>query len=241
MPRNQSSLKQVLSTAFPAGAQWYRRFKRGRLRRRSLAEIFAVIYQENLWGDAGSVSGRGSTLERTTVIRGALPALVEEFGWRSMIDAACGDFNWLQHVDLKGIAYTGCDIVPSLIERNRQQFTRADRAFFVLDITREVIPRCDAILCRDCFSHLSSDTIQLALANFIRSRSDYLLATTHPQVGKNVEIENGEWRSINLRRPPFNLPEPIRLIVEDPAAGKCLGIWRLSDLRADAHEQADAN
>jgi hypothetical protein len=46
-------------------------------------------------------------------------------------------------------------------------------------------------------------------------------------VRENADVETGGWRSLNLELPPFSLPRPERLIVEDAGAGKCLGLWRL--------------
>ena len=80
--------------------------------------VFSRIYEKNLWGDSESRSGRGSTLGRTAVIRDALPALLEGVGARSMLDAACGDFNWMARVDLRGVRYVGVDVVPELIATN---------------------------------------------------------------------------------------------------------------------------
>jgi SAM-dependent methyltransferase len=195
-----------------------------------MAEIFSGIYRGNEWADAESVSGRGSTLERTVAVRGALPALLESVGARSLLDAPCGDFNWMRHVDLAGVEYTGADVVPDLIARNRLRYEGNGRRFVVLDITSDRLPWADVILCRDCFIHLSFKHIHAAVANFKRSNSAYLLATTHTKVQENRDIETGGWRSVNLQLPPFNFPSPIRLITEDPEPGKCLGLWSLEKL-----------
>jgi len=192
--------------------------------------IFSRIYENNLWGDSESRSGRGSTLARTAVIRAALPALLEGIGARSMLDAACGDFNWMARVDLSGVRYVGIDIVPELVERNRRLYGREGRDFIFADITRDQLPEVDVILCRDCLIHHSLDDARSAVRNFRRSTSRYLLATTHPHVRRNIDIQTGSWRSLNLRLPPFNFPPPARLLTEDAESGKCLGLWDLNRL-----------
>src|SRR5690349_11851139 len=87
------------------------------LGRRHLTATFSRIYEQNLWGDKESVSGTGSSITATVVVRSELPALLERLGVQSLLDAPCGDFTWMKEV-VGGIGrYTGVDIVPRLIER----------------------------------------------------------------------------------------------------------------------------
>jgi SAM-dependent methyltransferase len=196
----------------------------------STGAVFSRIYEKNLWGDSESRSGRGSTLARTAVVRDALPALLEGVGARSMLDAACGDFNWMAQVDLCGVKYVGVDVVPQLIERNRRLYGSEDREFILADITRDPLPKTDVILCRDCLIHHSLDDARAAVLNFRRSDSGYLLATTHTNVLQNIDIPTGSWRPLNLQLPPFNFPTPARLLTEDEEMGKRLGLWELKSL-----------
>lgn len=228
--------KSFIQAAFPAGVWLYRGIGRARrglgIRTPGMEETFTEIYRNNSWADPESVSGRGSTLARTDVIRRELPALLESVGAQSLLDAACGDFHWMQRVNLRGIEYLGGDVVPELVARNLQLHGGGGRSFVVLDITRDAVPRADVILCRDCFIHLSFKHTRDALANFKRSGSTFLLATTHTTVRENTDIESGGWRSVNLQLPPYHFPEPLRLVVESPELGKSLGLWRLEDLPA---------
>jgi hypothetical protein len=192
--------------------------------------IFTEIYRKNAWGHPESVSGRGSILGRTAVIRAELPGLLAGVGARSLLDAPCGDFNWMRHVDLGAVEYVGADVVPELIERNRAAYEGEGRRFVTLDIVRDELPRADVVLCRDCLIHLSFRDARAAIANFKGSGSGFLLATTHPRVAENRDVESGSWRSLNLQLPPFGFREPLRLVVEDDGAGKCLGLWRLEEL-----------
>lgn len=226
--------KAFIKSVFPGGVRVYRRVMSaeesdGRMTP-GVEEIFSRIYLRNEWADPETVSGRGSTLARTEVIRGLLPDLLESVGARTLLDAPCGDFNWLRYVDLRGVEYTGADVVPGLVERNRLEYGGEGRSFVVLDITRDVPPRSDVILCRDCFIHLSFTHIRAAVANFERSGSDFLFATTHANVSENTDTTTGGWRPVNLLSPPFNFPPPERLLAEDAGSGKQLGMWRLEKL-----------
>ena len=226
--------KAYVKASWPGAARAFRRLRRIAqtldVRARGLDAVFSDIYRRNLWADPESVSGRGSTLARTEVIRAALPGLLESVGARSLLDAPCGDFNWMRHVELGGVEYTGADVVPELVGRNRQAYGGPGRTFVVADVRRDRLPRADVILCRDCFIHLSFRDIRAALANFKRSGARFLLATTHADVTKNEDAASGGWRLVNLRLPPFDFPEPRQLLVEDAELGKCLGLWSLDEL-----------
>jgi SAM-dependent methyltransferase len=240
--RALESTKAFIKAAFPWSVPLYHRLRGFRralyIRSAGMGVIFTDIYRDNLWGDSESVSGRGSTLARTETIRRALPALLASVGARSLLDAPCGDFNWMRHVELDGVEYTGADVVPELIARNRQTYGRPGRNFVVADVTRDPLPRADVVLCRDCFIHLSFRDINAALANFKRSGSGFLLATTHINIAENEDMRTGGWRSVNLQSPPFNFPQPRQLVVEDAEQGKCLGMWNLEELAVEGRSAA---
>ena len=192
--------------------------------------VFRRFYLENAWG-AASVSGPGSTAWPTAVIRERLPALLRELEVTTLLDAPCGDFNWLSTCELP--RYIGCDIVGDLVDDLRRRHGRDGRRFERLDLTRDPLPPADLILCRDCFGHLPFADIAAALANFRASGARYLLATTFPRWRDNRDIASpGDWRPLNLALPPFDLGPPARLIaeinVEDPRFDdKSLGLWEL--------------
>ncbi len=227
--------KSLLKSTFPRGAAAYGKVKDSLrdicLRGRDAEAIFSEIYEGNLWGDPESASGRGSTLRRTAAIRRALPALLNDVGARSVLDAPCGDFNWMRHIELGPVTYIGADVVPSLITRNQRLYGGDGREFVTADITRDPLPRADVILCRDCFIHFSFRDVRSAIANFKQSNSEYLFATTYTGVREHRDIATGPGgRYLNLQLPPFNFPEPLKIVVEDSELGKCLGVWRLGRL-----------
>lgn len=223
------NVKSFIKSSFPRAVQAYRQ-ARQRLEQPSLKTIFSEIYHNNTWNDSESASGRGSTLARTVVIWSELPLLLKRLNATSMLDAACGDFNWMQHVELDEIHYLGADIVPELIARNQRLYGRENREFITADISAGRLPRADLILCREGLIHLSFSRIDRVLSNFRNSGALYLLCTTHTAIQENIDCYDGGWRSLNLQLPPFNFPTPVELIVEDADAGKCLGVWQLSNL-----------
>jgi hypothetical protein len=201
-----------------------------------LEERFARIFTTNLWA-SDSRSGLGSELTATAVVREQLPRLLGALGAGSLLDLPCGDFSWLSTVPL-ALDYVGGDIVGEIVASNEQRYggpgTR--RRFMRLDLTADPLPQVDVVLCRDCLVHLSFGHISQAFDNLRRSGSTWLLTTTFLEHHENADIESGDWRMLNLTRPPFNLPVPEAVLVEECLEGggayadKALGLWRIADL-----------
>lgn len=210
-----------------------------------LAARFERIERTNLWGAATSVSGLGSEDLAAAAIREALPGLLQRLGVRSLLDAPCGDAGWIGSKQLD-VDYTGIDIVPSLIAASSARVAQGELRgrFLVADITRDALPRADVILCRDCLVHLSFENIARCVARFADSGARFLLATTFPQWDANRDCEDGDWRALNMTKPPFDWPPPRELINErcDEGGGgwrdKSLGLWRLDDLPEGVAEPA---
>lgn len=199
-------------------------------------ELFRRIYRTNHWSGDESVSGEGSGHDQTQVLKTALPELLARLDVDVLLDIPCGDFSWMQHVDLPVSQYVGADIVPELIEHNRRRYSDEHHRFVTLDLTSAPLPDADMLLCRDGLVHLSFADIQRALENLRKSSITYLLATTFPEEEENEDAATGDWRPLNLQRPPFNFPDPMELIVEHCTEGggrfqdKSLGLWRIDEL-----------
>src|SRR3979490_61520 len=168
-----------------------------------MEQVFHAAYLSNAWGDAESVSGPGSGLVRTAAFRDQIPPLLRALGTRSLIDAGCGDFNWMRALDLPVARYIGIDIVPDLVEHDRRRYGNPTRIFMRGNIACDDLPQADVILCRDCLVHFSLADARAALRNFKRSRSRYLLTTTFIALDENNDIATGGWRQLNLQRSPF--------------------------------------
>jgi len=200
--------------------------------------FFTDIYHGNRFGGKDSASGPGSDLIQTKVIIKELPILFGKFSISTILDIPCGDFHWMNSVDLDGIKYLGADIVNDLIQNNRKKYKRKNLAFQHLNIIHDSLSKVDLILCRDCLVHLSFKDIFIALTNICNSDSEYLLTTTFPFRKKNHNVLiTGDWRTLNLELPPFNFPPPLKLINEacpegnDAYNDKSLGLWRIEEIR----------
>lgn len=208
------SIKPILK----APKAFYKRWKWVRRLRGSAEERFTRIYEDKAWSSRESRSGTGSEYKYTAQLRSAMPGLFQTFGIRTILDAPCGDFNWMRHVVAEtGIAYVGGDIVKAMIEDNQQKYGTDGIRFQHLDITTGTLPQADMMMVRDCLFHLSYADNMAFLDNFLSSGIPYLFTTTHlpgPDVS-NRDILTGDFRFIDLFAAPFHFPAAPLLRVGD--------------------------
>ena len=172
---------------------------------------FSRIHEQNVWANAESVSGPGSTIARAADFIDDLVALLKHFNWAGPVADAVEQ-------------YIGLDVVSDLIVRNQHASAGLRRRFMRADLTADPLPQADVILCRDCLVHFSFQDIVRALHNFQHSGSRYVLTTTFIGRGANDDIATGAWRPLDLQAPPFALTLPLAVVDE-----KCMhtgGIYR---------------
>lgn len=205
----------------------------------SMKEVFSDIFRNNRWaGSAGSVrSGPGSSLQATMIIRKKLSAIIDDLKIRSFVDAPCGDGTWIFDVSKNLDVYMGFDIVPEIVKANQEKGFPPSHTFAVADVTRDLLPAADAILCRDCLVHLPLDMALKALRRFCESGCNYLMLTTFHETALNREVPVGGWRPLNLLLSPFDLPPAFAVLrervpdIDDPYNDKSLGVWKIEDIK----------
>jgi len=198
-------------------------------------EHFTKYSKLNLWGEPYSRSGHGSNLRESESVRHELPGLLLDLSVRKFLDIPCGDFYWMSEVRMPpGVFYAGGDIVWQMIRQINRRYATRRTSFWMLNILLDRLPEADLVLCRDCLVHFTLSEIAKALNNIKRSRSTYLLTTHNTECQENVELPARGWRAVNLTRPPFNFPPPLRVInehsSEDWQRDKNLALWRLQQI-----------
>lgn len=200
-------------------------------------EVFSKIYKSNHWKSSESISGAGSEIKQTETLISNLNRLLNDYSIKSVLDLPCGDFRWMQKVDLANVDYIGADIVEDLIKSNVQRYKESPKLTFkVLNLITDPLPKCDLIIVRDCLVHLSYADIAKALQNIKTSGSKYLLTTTFTDCQLNHDIVTGGWRPLNLCKSPMNLSAPVLIINENCTEGngefkdKSMGLWVISTL-----------
>jgi SAM-dependent methyltransferase len=197
-------------------------------------QVFEQIYSRGVWlnndDKRDSRSGAGSELDATVGIRASLPPVLADLGVRSMVDIGCGDFTWMQYVDL-GVRYIGVDVVRAVVDANRKLYGSVGREFRCLDAVAEPLPAADVALCREVLFHLSFADAKKILENVKRSGARYLIATTDAATSFNSDIRTGDFRVLNLCRRPFRFPVPVSWISDEAVqVGRGIGVWRTADI-----------
>jgi hypothetical protein len=186
--------------------------------------------------------GPGATVESTASLREWLAQILRDYRITSMLDAACGDFNWMRLVDLTGVAYTGWDVDDGRIKRcvlrvGAQEFTGlpTSLSFHAVNmLTVEQVPYVDLILCRHFLQHLPvNDLIEFVLTKFSLSESPYLLVTTFPGADNSFEWDpfgtEHAWRGYferpyDLTAAPFSMGPPLESFTENLGPGGILTV-----------------
>lgn len=154
----------------------------------------------------GTACGFGSTHENTQLVRAWLKDIATRYGIRVLNDAGAGDLHWIRSIERYFADVLYFDLVPRAPDVVK------------LDITREVMPPCDAILCRHVLNHLDFPRIEMALRLFVDS-ADYLIATQFDRYDGSKEFTR-----LDLRK---WLGDYLECSDDGGAAGCKLAIWSL--------------
>ena len=190
--------------------------------------VFDSIIRLKAWGSDESVSGHGSTVGGTAILRRRLADAFAHLQIRSFVDAPCGDMNWMRHVEYKFDKYVGIDLVPRVINKLRKQTFPTAYNFQIGNIVTDFLPAGDALFCRDCLVHLPFSAIHAALRLWKMAEFKFIFTTTFPSRTSNSDCIVGDWRPLNMEIPPFNLPQPLMILNEDyiaPYQDKSVGVW----------------
>ena len=170
---------------------------------------------ENIMRDSfTNYIGPGSNEDRIIPFKEEFPEIIKKYLIGSVNDAGCG-LGWIKAECMKlGVKYSGFDILPR-------------EGAKVLDITSEVMPKADLIICRDVLFHLTNDLIEDALGDFKKS-GIYLLATSHYGVSNETRPDSYEGHIIN------NFVDLEKILgtpldkIEEPIDNRYMGIWKLN-------------
>lgn len=186
----------------------------------SAQEIFTRIYTNREWGvnqQGQAWSGCGSAYETTSVYREFLSNFLRTNDIKSVVDIGCGDWEFSQYINWDGIDYKGFDVVSNVIEKNRLRFEKDTIHFYHGDISQQELPAADLLICKDVFQHLPIYDIFQIIKQCAKYK--YCLITNdvypHSLTSDNPEIVRGDYRPVDLTKPPFNL-KGIKVLTFNP-------------------------
>jgi SAM-dependent methyltransferase len=175
--------------------------------RAPLIKAFNGVYASAKWAkgaDGQGTSGPGSTLEATAAYRAFIEDFIKTHDVKSVVDAGCGDWAFSSKIDWHGAHYTGIDISTDVIDVVRKKYSNATVQFAVGNVT-EPLPPADLLLCKDVLQHLPIALIQRFIDNNLRPGKYKWAIITNDKGPANIDIPAGEYRTINLGQPPFNV------------------------------------
>ena len=172
-----------------------------------MRDKFENIYMNNLWEHG---SGEGSLPIHTKGYAKFVEHFLTIYNICSVVDLGCGDWQFSRFINWGDTTYHGYDIVQSVIDSNKAKF-ESDKTLFHLYTGDPInLPKADLIIAKDVLQHWSNNNIEKFLP--LLSKYKYFLITNciNPN-GKtvNINIEDGEFRFLDLRREPFSLQSEI--------------------------------
>lgn len=207
---------------------------------------------KNLKENEGGPSGASGSVLDSKNIREFITSIFhnESIGVKSFFDGACGDWVFMQHVNLSNIAYVGGDISDVTVDENKRCFAQSNIDFVQYDLLCHTPPDVDLMLMRDVLFHFKDQFALKILRNVMASKARYLLTTTfltaneeHPWQRDRAYVETNHergqnstvgFREVNLMDRPFCLPPPI-MKVDDTMEyyaslgqpRRYVGLWKL--------------
>ena len=177
-------------------------------------KVFSKIYKEGLWNEG---SGDGSKIENVREYVDVLQKYIDKPEIKTVIDLGCGDWQFSKFLDLSSVLYLGVDVVDSVIDSNIDLYSASNIDFISRDIITYELPQVDLIICKDVLQHLSNRDVISVLIKIIKS-SKFALITNdfNSESTSNIDIENGDYRYLDLTLSPFFLDVVTVLEFEKP-------------------------
>jgi len=168
-----------------------------------MSDVFERIYRNDEW-NGGSGPGSLPTVTRPYVR--FLQEFLRRNHVRSVVDLGCGDWQFSRRIDWAGVSYLGLDVVSYILERNRRRFGSRAVRFAACPSRADDLPEADLLIVKDVFQHLCNGAVRDYVKVFPKFK--YVLVTNCSKKSLhllNTDIDDGGFRPVDLRRPPFGL------------------------------------
>lgn len=164
---------------------------------------FDQIYSQNAWVYG---SGEGSLPKHTRPYVAWLQAFLRKHRFQSIVDMGCGDWQFSQLIDWSGSSYKGFDVVGSVIDGNRAKYSSSAISFHHYSGNSDELPPADLLIVKDVLQHLSNKNIAAFLQNTHKYKYCLITNCVNPNGDTiNADIEDGGFRYLELRLPPFSV------------------------------------
>jgi hypothetical protein len=216
------AIKKIVKRVLPQSClNLLRSYQNRQYRNRTPEQIFTEIYETGRWGISRDpnrpfYSGSGSNRdEEVSSYVEAVGEFLSSLGAKpDVVDIGCGDFAVGSQIRKFCGHYTGCDVVPSLIEFNKSHFRDLDVEFRALNLADDSLPLGEVAFVRQVLQHLSNDQIARFVAKAPITYKHLVITEHHPAVeGFKPNLDKpaghttrmGYDSGVVLTAPPFNL------------------------------------
>lgn len=181
---------------------------------------------ESWYAPGGQGSGPGSSPESTAGWRTFLQNFIRQNKIRSVVDFGCGDWQFSRLIDWGNATYHGVDVVPSLVSRLQETYSRKTVSFSCVDPNDPDLPNGDLLVTKDVLQHLPNETVKRLMERFRKFKS-VVLVNDWVQSGANSDIELSGYRQLDFSKPPFSID--VSLLMDfGPPWGKRAYLWKPS-------------
>jgi len=165
--------------------------------------VFDANYRRG-WG-----SGVGSLVSSTVTYRHIIESFIRLNDIHSVLDLGCGDWQFSKLIpwDHYDISYLGLDLSHVIIEKNTATFAAERQQFKVIREPSEIfgLGRFDLAICKDVLIHTPNSVTNEYLDVFLAvARYALITVDAFPSDRINEDINSGEYRAMDLRKPPFS-------------------------------------
>jgi SAM-dependent methyltransferase len=157
----------------------------------------------------GFDSGLGSLVGSTVTYRYTIESFIRLNDVHSVLDLGCGDWQFSKLIPWENydISYLGLDLSRVIIEKNTAAFGTERCQFKVIREPSEIfgLGRFDLVICKDVLIHVPNSVANEYLDVF-DAAARYALVTVDafPSDRINEDIEIGDYRAMDIRKPPFS-------------------------------------
>ena len=157
----------------------------------------------------GFDSGSGSRVSSTVTYRYIIESFIRLNDVHSVLDLGCGDWQFSKLIpwDYYDISYLGLDLSHVIIEKNTATFATKRRQFKVIREPSEIfgLGRFDLVICKDVLIQTPNSIANEYLDVFVAvARFALITVDGFPSDRINEDIEIGDYRAMDIRKPPFS-------------------------------------
>jgi hypothetical protein len=181
--------------------------------------IFSDVYKTNEWTNG---SGPGSHPDNVKPYMALLQQYFDDPRFKTIDDLGCGDFQFMKLIHIpEDKLYTGYDLVPSVIEANKEHFGKSNVKFDTITRIEDLKDKSgDMIIVKDVMIHWSNERVWYFINNILPNYKYALLTNNfEPQSTlSNSDIYTGSFRPIDISQGPFNVKN-LELVLEYESHG----------------------